>query len=593
MEGYTSKETIEEDIGRYISGTPLWRKKCIVTYRANGDRPFAYLRFPSIEATREAMQLFDDQICFGNQRFPNKRNKWRIHLECVRDETDLLSHQVSRRWNAKRYWLLTVSFLFLPITLTVQWMSLECTKWRNNRYSELFIENDNDLLSNKYKYCSPKELASIDLLGSLLCFSDELRIQLMNDNVLRFPLIMASYALYTIFYFLGRTIFYNGDDLEVVFTASLPMILYFVIGQFWSCWCSLRFEVAYPQFHGLEHVSMYFEDAVLFSRLHLLASDFAASRGWNEITFPWQYPLKWKKRMIVPALIYPLMSRLPPLLSSSNPNRFEFPNHTPFVSEENNGWDIAIEVLAAALMFWFCFILFSAFNTITLRTLSYWKEVHGITELITLKSDHWHSEMAHSAKFLRLDNETNLFSWLSLRAFIHRKGDVVFCGLEVHGLFLVIMVFFNLMMTVIVIIGEVEDGEIERVFMGSGFVLSQLWFLGVSIHYVLYVMLIGFWFGKENEDQLNRVERQKLFLLTERMKHLLNHEKYKLIDYGKVQDLKLLLSSMEALVQHVETKEITPKLWGIKMNDFKWKIVMTVIAAVLPSIAIRWLLNVN
>merc|ERR1712113_465419 len=83
-------------------------------------------------------------------------------------------------------------------------------------------------------------------------------------------------------------------------------------------------------------------------------------------------------------MIYPFMLRLPPLIGSYG--QFEFPDHTPLNGLNNNGWDILIELLAATLMFWFCYVLFCVFNTITLRTDNYWKEVHAITELITLKS---------------------------------------------------------------------------------------------------------------------------------------------------------------------------------------------------------------
>ena len=221
--------------------------------------------------------------------------------------------------------------------------------------------------------------------------------------------------------------------------------------------------------------------------------------------------------------------------------------------------------------------------------------------MITLKANYAYRaniNSQNSYRFLRLDNENNLFAWLSLRTFIHRKGDVVFCGLEMHALFLIIMVFVNMVTVVIVIFGAIEsqtenEDNLGFIFLSSGFTLSQIWFLCICLYYITYVLLIGYWFGRENVYQLNRVERQKLFLYSERMKHLLNHEKYKLVDNTKVTDLKLLLNSMEALVQHVETKEITPQLWGIKMNDFKWKIVMTVIAAVIPSILVRWMLNVN
>ena len=119
---------------------------------------------------------------------------------------------------------------------------------------------------------------------------------------------------------------------------------------------------------------MYFEDSVLYSRMHLMASDFASMRGWNQINYPWEYPIQYKKRIIIPALIFPIMSRLPPFITQDG-IIIEFPDHTPGQNRSNNFYDILIELLAAALMFIFCYVLFCAFNTITTRTLSYWKEV--------------------------------------------------------------------------------------------------------------------------------------------------------------------------------------------------------------------------
>eukprot|EP01083_Nonionella_stella_P148348 469403_1 len=596
-----SKESIEWDIHQlFVSDTALWRKKCIITYRENGRRPFAYLRFPSIEASKEAIKLFDNEICFGNQEWPIKKERARIHLEVVREAGDLLSNNLVRKWHPKRYWWLSAAVLVLPLTLSYEWAVIGyqkcrwCRKKHHTRTGAVYDDNEGGGInmknlkeqqknSNHRSHTqSAKELAFCDLLQAMFCFNEWWREVIAHNRYnMRCILVLASYALYFVFYMLIMSIM-NVSVYDLIFSALLPIIMYIVIGQLFSCWCAMQFEVALPQLHVLEHVSMYFENYILYSMDHVMASEFVICKEWDHITYPWQYPIECnkKKKLILLSLIYAIMYRLPWLVTYDEKMDVRTAHY------------LALEAFAAILMFCFCFVLFCCFETIVTRTLSYWRQVHGITELITYRGAH------NNSNFLSLNNEQNLFAWLTLRAFIHRKGDTVFCGLEMNALFLVICVFLNLATIVIVMFGIIEKNADNlnswTILFGSGrsgFILSQIWFLAICLYYIGHTLLIGYWFGKENQSQLNRLEKQKLYLYTERMKQLLNHEKYKRCDMTKINDLKILLNSMDALIQHVETNQITPQLWGIKMNDFKWKIVMTVIAAVIPSFLVRWMLN--
>ncbi|ETO20300.1 hypothetical protein RFI_16917, partial [Reticulomyxa filosa] len=179
--------------------------------------------------------------------------------------------------------------------------------------------------------------------------------------------------------------------------------------------------------------------------------------------------------------------------------------------------------------------------------------------------------------------------------FIHRKGDLVFSGLEIQALALMMSCFVSLLFITIAVVPTI--GKRIGNFTGgtkpisNPLFLQELYIFVVSLYYFVYFLWIGYRFGKENEQQLNRLQRQKIILYSQTMKHLLKQEKYHSVDVSKIEELKMLVGSMDALVQHVGAKEITPQLWGIRMNNFHSKAVITALLAVIPSIIVRIFLD--
>ena len=183
---------------------------------------------------------------------------------------------------------------------------------------------------------------------------------------------------------------------------------------------------------------------------------------------------------------------------------------------------------------------------------------------------------------------------MSLRSFVHRKGDVVFCSIEIQALYLVILWVFALGVTVFSFFGVpgvngATGFDWNPKFYSSGTFLGQFVFFLICNWFIIRILWIGYLFSVQNRLQFNRLQRQKIVLYTERMKHLMRQDKYKLVEEGKINELRMLLSSMDALLEHVKAKEITPKLWGLKISNLKGKAALTMMLAVVPSVVVKYL----
>lgn len=99
---------------------------------------------------------------------------------------------------------------------------------------------------------------------------------------------------------------------------------------------------------------------------------------------------------------------------------------------------------------------------------------------------------------------------------------------------------------------------------------------------------MGYLFGKENSKQNHLLQIRKIALNSEKMQFLMKQDRCKLVNHNKkIKELQLLLTIIDTLVHHVEAKSMTPKLWGINIDDLTIKAIITAVLAVVPSVVIR------